>query len=863
MNSTKKNTPPKLAQFILSVTSREQNRSAVLGDFQEFFQEIYQDKGPLAARWWYWRQALLSVPGFLKFTIYWSLVMIKNYLKVAFRNLLKSKFYTFINITGLAVGMVVFLFISTYTMHELSYNKFHEQHKWIYEIQIGEELSTAAPLAPSIQALLPEVKTITRVDQSYGGGRSPVLITGEDRDFRKNKVKDFLFVDYNFFELFSFHVLHGNPATALEQPYSMVLTESMARKLFDESNAIGRHIHYIADRTNVPEMDMTVTAVIEDVPENSSIRFNGLVSLATLYTFEPNGCPLDEDWRNWGYKTFIKLNPENSVQFEEKLDALWTQASLAKWPEDEPLSIGLVSLAKTPFYNNNRRQFIYLIQMIGFFVLAIALINFVNLTLARSSSRAREVGIRKVVGSTRRELMRQFLCESLLLSFIVTPLALIMLELAKPIFYSIIQQKISFNWIQQPELILLVVITIFTISLIAGIYPALVMSSFRASTILKGELNRGRKRNRLRFVLVVLQFVISTALIFCTLVISNQIHFLKSKPLGFDQGNIIHCKQSRQINEKYDVFKAKLLANSNIISMTRSNTSLGQELNIGASLELNGVRKIYRATTVDPDFISTMGIELIEGRDFSWEIASDRHEAMIVNETFVKTFDLKNPIGQEVKDFLGYFNPVIIGVMKDFHNDSFREPIQPSALWYADWNGTINIRLNEQAIPQSIRAIQKVWDELSPNFPLEYTFLDQTYNDLYHSEDVLHRIFQSFATMAIFIACLGLLGLISYSARQRTKEIGIRKVMGASTQGIIELVSKEYILWVLIANVISLPLAALAMANWLNNFAYQTALTPSPFLWAGLSVISIALLTVIWQAWAAARANPVEALRYE
>lgn len=855
--------PPRLAQWILSITSRFQNRTAVLGDFQEFYLEICREKGPIAANRWYWKQALQSVPGFLKSRIYWRGTMLNNYLKIAFRNLLKSKFYSFINIIGLAVGMVVFLFISIYTRHELSFNKFHEKHKWIYEIQSGEELSTAAPLAPSIQAILPEVKTITRVDQSYGGGRSPVLITGEEGRFRKNKVKNFLFVDYNFFDLFSFFVLHGDSATALEQPYSMVLTESMARQLFGEENAVGRSIHYIGDRTNVPEMDMTVTAVIEDVPDDSSIRFNGLVSLATLYTFEPNGCPLDEDWRNWGYKTFVELNPENRVHFEEKLEALWRQACLAEWPEEEPPSIGLVPLVETPFYNNNRRQFIYLIQIIGVFVLAIALINFVNLTLARSSSRAREVGIRKVVGSTRRELIRQFLCESFLLSLIVTPLSFIILELAKPIFYSIIQQKIAFNWIQQPGLILLVVITIFAISLIAGIYPAIALASFRASTILKGELNRGRKRNTSRFVLMVLQFAISTALIFCTLVISNQIHFLRTKPLGFNQHNIIHCKQSKQINEKYDVFKNRMLQNPNIIAMTRSNTALGRELNISQTLEINGIKAHFRSTTVDPDFISTMGIELIEGRNFSWEIASDEYQAMIVNETFVKTFNLKEPIGQEVKEYLGWGNPVIIGVMKDFHNDSFHQTIEPSALWYANWNGTINIRISGQNIPQTLQSIQQVWDELSPNFPFDYTFLDQTYNDLYRSEDVLHRIFTSFASMAIFIACLGLLGLISYSAQQRTKEIGIRKVMGASTQGIIGLVSRQYILWVVIANAIALPLAACAMSGWLNHFAYRTTLTPGPFLWAGSSVLGIALFIVGWQAFGAARSNPAEALRYE
>lgn len=855
--------PPKLAQWFLSITSRACNRTFVLGDMAEFYQEIYKAQGSIAAKWWYWRQALQSVPVFLKSQIYWKVTMLNNYLKIAFRNLLKSKFFSVINITGLAVGMVVFLFISIYTRHELSFNKFHEKHKRIYEIHIGEELSTSAPMAPLIQAALPEVKSVTRIDRNYGGGRSPVLITGAEGRFRKNRTKNFLFVDDNFLDLFSFNILQGDPAAALEQPYSMVLTESTARRIFGEKNAVGRSIHYIADRTNVPEMDMTVMAVIEDVPVNSSIRFNGLISMATLYTFEPNGRPIEEDWANWGYQTFVELDPKNRINFEEKLGTLWKKACSAQWPGEEPPAIGLVSLAETPFYNNNRRQFIYLIQMIGVFVLGIALINFVNLSLARSSSRAREVGVRKVVGSTRNELIRQFLCESLLLGLIVTLLSFFILEMTKPLFYSIVQQKIAFNWIQQPGLLLLVVFAIFAISLVAGIYPAIVLASFKASTILKGELNRGRKRSTSRFVLVVLQFSISTALIFCTLVISNQINFLRTKPLGFNQHNIIHCKQSQQINKKYAVFKNRLLQNPNIMDMTRSNTALGQELNISQNLEINGIKAHFRSTTVDPDFVSTMGIELIEGRDFSWEISGDEYKALIVNETFVKTFNLKEPLGQVVKDYLGRGDPVIIGVMKDFHNDSFHQTIEPSALWYANWNGTINIRISGQNISQTLQTIQKVWEEMSPNFPFEYAFLDQTYNDLYRSEDVLQRIFTSFAAMAIFIACLGLLGLISYSARQRTKEIGIRKVMGASTRGIVALMSRQYILWVVIANAIALPLAAWAMSGWLNHFAYQTTLGAGPFLWAGFGVLGMALFVVGWQALAAALSNPVDALRYE
>ena len=421
MTGDLKRHPPKLAKRLLRFMLRRSDYDAVAGDFEEAFDEHLRENGSKSAVLWYWVQVSQSIPNVMLNRMYWRNAMFKNYLKVTYRNLLKSKFYTLINLVGLAVGLTVFLFITIYTKHELSYNRFHDNHKNIFEIQIGEELSTSAALAPAVLAHLPDVKNICRVDLGYGGGRSPVLITETAGRNNKRKVKDFLYVDDNFFNLFSFELIHGDPSTALQNPYSMVLTRSLALQLFEKEDVVGEQIHFIGDRHNLPEMGMTVTAVVEDVPTNSTIKFNGLISFATLERIQPNGLPVEEDWRNWGYETYIQVNPQGRDAFEEKVTELWNQACLAQWPDDEPLSIGLVPLAETPFFNNNRRQFIYLIQVIGFFVLVIALINFINLTLARATTRAREVGIRKVVGSTKRDLIRQFLCESVLLTLIVTP----------------------------------------------------------------------------------------------------------------------------------------------------------------------------------------------------------------------------------------------------------------------------------------------------------------------------------------------------------------------------------------------------------------------------------------------------------
>ena len=463
----KRMSPPRWAVKILGLLYPS-GKAGVLGDAEEEYRLIRMEKGRLPADLWYLFQIIKPIPFFTQFTITWSFKIYKNYFKVAFRNLLKNKFYSLINICGLAVGIAVFLFISVYTRYELSFNKFHKNHKDIYEIHTGDELSTAAPLAPAIQAQIPDAKALTRIDRYYGGGRSPLLVTGSNDSLRRTKVKDFLFVDDNFFDFFSFNLLFGDASSALQEPYSMILTESLARRLYGQVDVVGRHIHYIGDRSN-PEMDMTVTAVIEDPPGNSDIQFTGLVSLATLYTYNPNGAPLDEDWGNWGYRTFTMLDAAQKPAFKIKLKTLWTEAAKARWPEQEVPSIGLVSLADTPFFNNNRRQFIMLMQLISLFVLAIALFNHVNLTLARAASRAKEVGIRKVVGSTRIELIRQFLSEALVMSLIATPLAFFLVELGKPLFFGMIQKEIALNWIRQPGLILIFATGIFAAGMAAAV----------------------------------------------------------------------------------------------------------------------------------------------------------------------------------------------------------------------------------------------------------------------------------------------------------------------------------------------------------------------------------------------------------
>jgi len=786
----------------------------------------------------------------------------KNILKITLRKLFKNKVDAFINIGGLAIGIAVFFLISMYSIHELSYDKFNSNYNDIYQVNIGKEFYSTAPLANLMKESIPEIRSVARIDYYAGGGQSPFIEVNEnDESSKKVKVKNVAFADNNFFDLFSFKVIYGNPTTALNDPYSIVLTRNTSQLLFGTDNSVGKSIHYIGDRSNLPEMDMTVTAVIENIPDNSSILFNAVASFTTLYSIKPTGMDMDSDWSNWMYNTFVLLDNQNSKIVEQKLSKLWKECESIYFTENEHKEIDIVSLSDIPFYNNNKRQLIFLIQLVGIFILVIALVNFINLTIAKSLLRAREIGIRKVIGSLRFGLIKQFLFESVFFSVLVAPVSLLIILLSKSYFNHITHTQISFDIIHQPLLVVYFVIGILVIGIIGGIYPAFYLSSFKTSSILKGGVTKGKKKTFLRFGLFVFQFVISISLIISTILISKQIDFVKDKSLGLNTANIIDFNQSQRIGQEYNVFKQRLLQNPNIISVTRTNTGLGKGLPITSTYEDNGIKKTYSVTTVDPDFIPTMDIGMLVGRNFSWEMPGDKEGAIIVNETFAEEFGLKSVLNTEITLFDRKVE--IIGVVKDFFHDSFRQKLEPSALWYADWNSHINIKINNQNTAQSIKYIAGLWNELSPQIPFEYEFLDRTYGQLYKSEEDLQQIFISFSVIAIIIACLGLVGLVLNSTQQRSKEIGIRKINGAKISEILIMLNKDFVKWVVVAFVIATPVAWYAMNKWLESFAYKTELSWWIFALAGVLALGIALLTVSWQSWRAATRNPVEALRYE
>lgn len=773
----------------------------------------------------------------------------------------KNKTQSTINICGLAMGMAIFLLIMMYSQNELGYDKWHTQHKNIYQVEIGSAFYTAAPLGTMIKNNIPDVDKIVRIDYALGGGQSPLIEANFGNNSKKMKVKDILFADPTLFDVFNFPVVYGDTATALKEPYSIVLTRSTALRLFGVENVVGQSIHYIGDRNGQPRLDMKVTAIVEDVPNNSSISFNAVGTLSTFYTVgRQMGYDIDEDWHNLMYETFVMLKHHDVSAFTDKVNKLWhEQEKLLGNVHD---IISMIPLAEVHFHNNSKRQFIFLLQLIGVFILAIAIINFINLTIAKSSSRAREIGVRKVVGAHRVTLIKQFVGESILTSLLVMPVSLLIVELGKPYLYKIIDKPIPLDLLNQPLFILILIAGTVIIGLITGIYPAFILSAFKPTSVLKGEITKGKKGNSLRHALIMFQFAISISLIICTLMISRQVDYLKSKDLGFNNRDIIHFNQSQQISQHFDVFKQKLLQDPNVICVSRSNTALGRDLPIGAGQILHGLKKSYSATTVDPDFIPAMGIHMVEGRPFSWNIQSDNGGAIIVNETFVKEFELKQTLGAEI-EFLNNMKPRIIGVMKDFHYNSFHQKIKPAALVYVDWNGEINIRINDRNISQTIQYVRDTWNELSPEIPFEFEFLDQTYGALYTSEEQFQNIINSFSIVAIIIACLGLFGLVSHSVDRRIKEIGVRKILGATVNSIVFRLTRDLLKWVALANIVAWPLAWYVMNKWLQNYAYHADMSLWIFFLSGGLALLIALLTVSWQAIRAATANPVESLRYE
>ncbi len=863
-NKPKKSRLPLNAEKLLGTMVKSSEQEDVIGDMEEIYRDLAGRYSRLGAWIRCWAYIMDYFPRFLKRSIYWSLIMLSNYIKTAFRTIVRQKIHSFINIGGLALGIAVFALIMTYVRHELSYDSFHDRADDIYMIAMGDDLQTIAPLGYELKKNFPEIEHMVRLDFNYGGGRNAFIRYNNNSDIRTVEIKDFVFADDVFFRMFSFPVISGSPETALSERNSLVLTRSTAVKIFGSENAVGETVSYVS-KSPEHRVDLTVTAVVDDVPGNSSIFFNGMISFSTLEKLWEN---VNEDWRNWGYSTFVTLKESVfPAVFEQKASAFFLQRAVdirgidPKSNEADDYRLNLVSLRTAAFFNNNKMQYMYIISAIAFIIIVIAVINFINLSTARSAMRAKEIGIRKVVGSDRKSLIRQYIFESVLYAVLASVSAVFIIGLLKPHFFEILGISVSLDYFLDPYAVILFFTGTVITGIAAGIYPALYLSSFEPVQVLKSEITKGEKGKKFRQLLTIFQFAATIVLFICTMIISRQMDYINTKDTGVKSKYILYCKPSQKIWDHIDVLREKLVQSPEITGVAASSGQSGLRYNMGATSIIDGREHNFRMLAVDPYYAGTVGIDLLQGRNFSNELATDKYTTLIINETAAKEFGFENPVGAEIDVFDG--KRKIIGVMKDYHNRSFHHKVGPSALWYLPHYYRLNISILGNNIQETLKYIEKTYNEISPELPFAYTFVDEAHAKFYRQEERARTVTGYFSVFAMFIACLGLFGLMSFTAQRRTKEIGIRKVNGASTGNILLLLSKDCVRWILLANAVAWPLAWYAMNRWLENFAYRIDINLSVFAQAGFAVLAVALLTVSFQAVKAACANPIDALKNE
>lgn len=802
--------------------------------------------------------------------------MLKNYFKIAVRHLLRQKGYTAINIVGLAVGMACCYLILLYVRHEFSYDRFHRKADRIYRVLVTMErdgetgsplTATAAPIAPALQQEFPEILGAVRLRETA----RRILVKHGDKQFYEGR---FYFADASFFDVFDFALQQGDPQTALQDPHAIVLSQEAAQKYFGSAEAMGKTL--FAEFGN---REFKVTGILAAVPSNSHLQPNFIVP------FDNIGAYPQQNWWMFSYFAYLLLQKDAPVADLEKKFPAFMEKHYADAPADFPK----VSLQLQPLVDIHLRSdfddaagkmgnmaYLYLFCALALFVLIIACINFMNLATARSQPRAKEVGVRKVAGVGREMLIMQFLCESLLLSFIALVVAAGLVEFLLPVFNALSAKTLEVNYLQDGFVAGGFVAIAFIVGLLAGSYPAFFLSRFQPVEVLKGRWSRQSGGTRLRQGLVVVQFAISIVLIAGTVIIHNQLEYMHQKKLGFDQEQVITVQLTgKEAGQKWLALKTELLRHAEISRVTASTSMPADEGWWRTGARIDGKKandeQIVYTFQIDYDFIKTFGIELAAGRDFSPNFASDSSRAFIVNQAAVEKFGWESAEAAVGKKFswLGEGpehakSGEVIGVVKDFHFLALHEQIAPAVFHLMPYDmDYLALRVLPNRVPQALEVLKAAWAEFDPAHPLEYSFLDDKVEALYQSEEKLKRIVGLFSALAIFIAGLGLFGLASFTAEQRTKEIGVRKVLGASVAGVVLLLSKDFAKLMLFAFFVATPIAYFAMRKWLEDFAYRTDLNLGVFLLSGVLAVVIAFLTVSYQAVKAALANPVEALRYE
>ena len=803
-------------------------------------------------------------------------MMIKNYLKIAIRNVRRHPGYTFINVTGLALGLGSFYLIVLFLQHELSFDQFHDKADRIVRLTYGVESSgaienrsanSAAGFAPLLEANVPEIENIVRTENF----RSPYIVLN---DGEMRRLEGLLLADAPFFEVFDFTLLRGEPTVVLQDKYALVLTESTARSLFGNIDVIGQRIRY------GDNFDLTVTGIMADVPATSHFRFNAVAPFLLVEEFV--GAGELEGFTNYNYNTYLLLQDRaDRTAVTSKITTVVRQRfDEGNAPDDDPsrymaqlqpiTDIHLTTGLNFDVGGHRDVRSLYAFGAIGLLILLIACVNFMNLATARAAQRAAEVGVRKAIGAQKTQLVGQFIGESVLLSIISVLIGIGLAAIALPFFNEAVSGTTRFSFARIDALFVLIMAGLGA-GLLAGSYPAFYLSSFRPTRVLKGDISRGGGAPLLRKGLIVFQFAASIFLAIATFTVYGQLQYMQNRDLGFSKEQVIFFSPPRTVRTNYDSFRETLVASPYItnVSLTggvpgRVNTNRGynwpgqvdNDEQEGAS---------FWSVFADPDYLDVFDMELIAGRTFSKQIVADTNDTYLLNEKAIQQMGWRpeEAVGQP---FRAWDRPMgrIIGVVKNFHFQSLHQEVQPLVFNFKPaWMGTVALRTSEGGVRNALNHLEASWPDFAGGFPLEYRFLDEDFGRLYQNEARLGSLFAFFAAIAVFIACLGLFGLAAYTAQRRTKEIGVRKVLGASPQGLVLLLSKEFLQLVLLSLIVAAPAAYFVMNRWLESFAYRIDVNLGVFLLTGLLALVIAFATVSTQAYRAASLDPVKSLRYD
>jgi putative ABC transport system permease protein len=797
--------------------------------------------------------------------------MLISYFKNAVRILRSQRFYSFINIAGLSIGITACILVTLYVKHDLSYDKYHKNAEYIYRIEfsINQEgvtdhlAQSPALLGPTLKNEYPEIKKLSRIYFS----KSSLVKVGD----KKNYEERISFADSAFFEIFSYQAVAGDITQFLKKPNSIIITESTAKKYFGKENPLGK----IIEIDN--QYGFEVTGVIKDVPVNSHFKFDFIAPYSSLDK-QPAAQYLPQWGATFGSYTYMLADKGfDPKAFEKKTENFFpthTDIKEVGWRvvARPLLDIHLNSHSGDEIEENSSMSRIIIVVSIALFILLLACINFVNLSTARSSERAREIGMRKVIGAVRSQLVQQFLGEPVLFSLVSLLISIITVKLILPYFSLLVGTDIGLDYNSDWTTMLLILGGVLVVGILAGLYPALFISSYQPVKVIKGVYSTNSGKNKasyLRRGLVVLQFSISIILIVGTIIVNLQLRYLRNFNMGFDKEYMIVLPAYVKVGNNYKTIKNELRSIPGVLSATAGRGAPTSSNNIGTECKPNGMSNSIGAfgievNSVDYDYMNHFGVKLVAGRYFSEDFPGDFPKAMVINEKMVRSLGFKNAqdvLGKSYSISLNEYKPEVIGVVKDFNSSSLHDEITSQVfMTNPNWFKEFIVKVKSANIPSTINSIKDVWTEFFPQYPFEYSFLDESIDKMYKSEEKYSKVIATFSVVALFIACLGLLGLASLVTEQRKKEIGIRKVQGASIKSIVQLISSEFLILVIVSNVIAWPVAYFFINKWLKSFAYRIDISIWTFIYSGVLALLIALVTVSFQAIKAAVANPVNSL---